>query len=218
MKDAADIDVTQQLLGGAKSRKAFLATLSTAAAAGTVLAAGGPTVFAAGKRMAQHAASFPKSDAEILNFALTLEHLEARFYEEADSRFGQYDTYLRRLIRDIRSDEETHVSALTSVLKGAGYKPVRGQSRYNFGGAFQSRHTLLKFSSELETTGVHAYLGQAGNIKTPALLLTAASILTVEARHTGAILGLMAKNPSLGAFDKGYTKQQILDIVKPILG
>ena len=69
--------------------------------------------------------------------------------------------------------------------------------------------------SSLENTGVHAYLGQAGNIKTPAYLLAAASIVTIEARHAGAIASIIGKpiNPS-GAFDKGWTAGHVLSAVK----
>ena len=75
-----------------------------------------------------------------------------------------------------------------------------------------------KFASTayvLENTGVHAFLGQASNIKDPKLLLTAASIVTVEARHSGAI-GLFLNKPIApnGPFDNGLTATEVLKTVK----
>jgi len=62
---------------------------------------------------------------------------------------------------------------------------------------------------------VHAYLGQAGNIKRAAYLLAAASIVTIDARHSGAIGSItgMKINPN-GTFDNGYTAHKILTEVK----
>ena len=67
----------------------------------------------------------------------------------------------------------------------------------------------------LENTGVHAYIGQAGNIKNSAYLLVALSIVTIEARHSGAIGGYLGKSiaPS-GPFDTGYTASKVLTAVK----
>lgn len=70
----------------------------------------------------------------------------------------------------------------------------------------------------MEDAGVHAYLAQAGNIKTPAILLTAASIVTVEARHAGAMRALLQRNLTDGAFDQGLTRAQIVGIAGPLIG
>ncbi|MGZ6636200.1 MAG: ferritin-like domain-containing protein, partial [Solirubrobacteraceae bacterium] len=67
----------------------------------------------------------------------------------------------------------------------------------------------------LENTGVSAYLGQAGRIKTPSILLTAASIVTVEARHAGAVAELLGKSISpSGASDVGKSMKDVLAALK----
>jgi hypothetical protein len=70
----------------------------------------------------------------------------------------------------------------------------------------------------LENTGVHAYLGQAGNIASPAYLGVAASIVTIEARHAGALGGYLKSSPKeitpSGAFDTGLSAADVLAAVK----
>jgi rubrerythrin len=198
------------------SRRAFLLKMFGGAAAVTAAAAVPVSAFASTRESAK-AAALPAGDLAILNFALTLEHLEAAFYTRAAARFS--GGYLGQLVRTLRFDEQSHVNALTAAIKGNGGAPVAAAMRYNWpAGTFANRTNFLNFAATLEQTGVHAYLGQAPAIKTPAILLTAASIVTVEARHAGAIKALQSKNPTQGPFDTGLTTNQILNIVSPLIG
>jgi hypothetical protein len=65
------------------------------------------------------------TDADILNYALTLEHLEDKFYRQGLANFTQdqfaaagYDATFYQNLKEISYDESTHVSFLTSALKG----------------------------------------------------------------------------------------------------
>ena len=198
------------------SRRAFLLKMFGGAAAVTAAAAIPASTFAATRETAKVAA-LPAGDLAILNFALTLEHLEAAFYVRAAARFN--GGYLGQLVRTLRYDEQSHVNALTAAIRANGGKPVAAAMLYKWpAGTFANRANFLSFAANLEQTGVHAYLGQAPAIKTPAILLTAAKIVTVEARHAGAIKALMNQNPTQGPFDEGLTTQQILAIVSPLIG
>ena len=64
----------------------------------------------------------------------------------------------------------------------------------------------------------YATLGQVGNIKTPAYLLAALSIVTIEARHAGAIGSYLKHAPTeiapSGSFDTGLSAAKVLAAVK----
>jgi rubrerythrin len=166
--------------------------------------------------LAQAAKGVPSSDVAILNFALTLEHLEAEFYKQASANIS--DANAKEFAGLVAGHEAAHVKALKAVL---GSKAVK-KPTFDFGSAVTDLPTFLKTAFTLENTGVHAYLGQAGNLKTPALLIAAATIVTVEARHAAAIAliqdatrikGSGGISPQ-GAFDTPKSKSAILKAVR----
>ena len=155
--------------------------------------------------------SFGKGDIGILNYALTLEYLERAFYNEATAKGKITDPKTRTFLSITTRDERAHVAFLKKAL---GSKAVK-EPKFDFQGIPSDEKKFAATAYVLENTGVHAYLGQAGNIKTPAYLLAAASILTIEARHSGAIGSII--NESIapnGSFDNGYSAAKVLAAVK----
>ncbi len=208
-----NLEISAQALNTPRKRTQFITGLA-AASAGMVAAAALPgSVLAAGR------SAVPAGDLAILNFALTLEHLESAFYNQAVATVPFEQAAVRYLAQTLRKDEATHVSALTAAIKGAGGTPVGAAPFYKFGAdTFKTQSGFLKLSYMLEDTGVAAYLGQAANIKTPSILLTAASIVTVEARHAGAIRYQYGLQPTISPFDGGYSKDKVLSIAGPLIG
>ncbi len=155
--------------------------------------------------------SFGKGDIGILNYALTLEYLESSFYNEATSARKITNRALSAFLKTVTTDENAHVKLLKSAL---GAKAVK-KPKFNFMGIPRDPAKFAATAYVLENTGVHAYLGQAPNIKDPEILLTAASIVTVEARHSGAI-GLYLGKPIApnGPLDNGFSAAKVLKAVK----
>lgn len=127
---------------------------------------------------------------DVLNFALTLEHLEAEFYVEGLAASGLVPMGADLMaIQTISAHENEHVAFLTSVISSLGGMPV-GKAMYdftaqgNFPNVFTSYQTFLAVAQTFEDTGVRAYKGQAGNLMSSNDLLRAAlRIHSVEARH-----------------------------------
>jgi rubrerythrin len=170
-----------------------------------------PSAFAASS--GRPPASFGKGDIGILNYALTLEYLERAFYEEAVASGALTDPHLAALAAKIKKDEEAHVAFLQTAL---GKKAVK-KPKFDFKGTTSNQAMFAATSQVLENTGVGAYFGQGFNIKAPAILKDAISILTVEARHAGAIgfyndATAAAVSPN-GAFDVPYTAAKVLKAV-----
>ena len=152
-------------------------------------------------------------DVGVLNFALTLEYLEATFYAEARSRVKAGGD-LKALIALLAKDERDHVSALTATIRKLGGKPV-AKPKFDF--AYDDTGGFLKLAQTFEDTGVSAYNGAAPAIKSKEVLAAAGSIVQVEARHAAAIRLRNGAQPSPLAFDRKLDEAQVLKAVKPFI-
>jgi Ferritin-like domain len=194
--------------------------VNTSSRAGFLRKAGGAlvgvTAFGALVPAFADAAAVPASDIAILNFALTLEYLEAAFYAEANANGKLTDKETQRFASVVANHENSHVQFLLKTLGSAAVaKPM-----FNFQGTTSDQSMFQATADVLENTGVHAYLGQVPNIKTKAVLVGAGRILPVEARHAAWIRDIRfqggttsAETPAPGAFEDGFTKAAILKIV-----
>jgi hypothetical protein len=188
------------------SRGAFIAR--GAIATGSLYGAG-----AVGGYVTRAFAQSGGGDLEILNFALTLEYLEAAFYEEALSK-AKLSGETKKLAQEIGDHEKQHVDALTGAIKKAGGKPVAAP-KVAF--PLTDEKSFLKLAQAFEDTGVAAYNGAAPMIKSVDVLGAAGSIVQVEARHAAAIHLLAGTDPTPGAFDKSLDKDEVLKAVKPYI-
>jgi hypothetical protein len=155
-------------------------------------------------------------DVEIVNFALTLEYLEAAFYTEAAKKVPGMSSDLTELVKEIRENEVEHVDALTATVKQLGGKPAAVPG-VDFGGAFASKDAFLKLANVFEDTGVSAYNGAAPGIESVDVLAAAGSIVQVEARHAALIRLQRNKPPAPLAFDKSSTADEVLAAVKSFI-
>ncbi len=159
------------------------------------------------------------SDVDVLNFALTLEYLEATFYEQGNAR-GLLSGQAKQYLDQIQKDEETHVTLVTQAIQKLGGTPV-AKPMVNLDGVFASKDKYLTTSFTFENVGVGAYLGAAGYIKNKTVLQAAAGIFGIEARHA-AIVGNLLNKPGengvyMGAFETPMTKAQVLAAAGPFL-
>ena len=157
------------------------------------------------------------ADLDILNYALTLEHLEDMMYQKAIAS-GALSGRALQLAQEFGAAEHQHAVTLTSVISQLGGTPAAARASYNFP-AFSDQASTLSFLIKIEDTGVGAYLGQVANIQSGTLLGAAASIYAVEALHTAALRTLvgMPANPN-GAFEKPLDMATVLAAAGPLLG
>jgi rubrerythrin len=151
-------------------------------------------------------------DVEILNFALTLEYLEADFYRQAAklSLKGDY----KSLAKDFGDNEQAHVDALAATIEKLGGKPVKSP-KFAFG--MKGQGDFEKLAVTLEDTGVSAYNGAAPMIASAEVLAAAGGIVQVEARHAAALRFLGGMEPTKGPFDQPLSKAKTLKAVEPLI-
>ena len=214
-------ETAQEAMDGLESRgDTRLGFLKKAGLAGGAVMGGGALLtaltpagaMAAGK--GRPPASFGKGDIGILNYALTLEYLEAAFYNEATAKDVASGAQESAFLKAVTADENAHVAFLKKAL---GSKATSAP-KVDFGDA-TSKAKWLPTSMVLENTGVKAYGGQALNIQSPAYIGAALSIWAVEARHAsvaGLLVAPQSKNisPEKGPFQTTATAAEILKAVE----
>ncbi|HEY3961490.1 MAG TPA: ferritin-like domain-containing protein, partial [Gaiellaceae bacterium] len=140
-------------------------------------------------------------------------YLEAAFYNGATAANLTLTPQAAAFLKVVTADENAHVKFLKKALGGKAAK----EPKFDFKGTNTNVEMFMKTSEVLENTGVHAYLGQVLNIKTPAYVAAAGSILTIEARHA-SVIGLL-NDPSgasiapNGPFDTPLSAAAVLKAV-----
>ncbi|HLH38840.1 MAG TPA: ferritin-like domain-containing protein [Bryobacteraceae bacterium] len=152
------------------------------------------------------------SDADIVQFALNLEYLEAEFYTVArtgktidqfgisitgsgnsgPTTGGQKVTFIEgstlALSADqIAQDEREHVALLRQTLSSLGVMPI-AKPAINLNAlqtGFESQEAFINLARAFEDVGVSAYGGAAPLLQNKTILAAAARILAAEAEHTG---------------------------------
>jgi Ferritin-like domain len=171
------------------------------------LAVGGGALLAALARVPAAAAA-SRGDVAVLNFALTLEYLQAAFYTEAE-RLGALRDDLRPIPRQLGGVERAHVNAIRTVLG----RQAIGRATFDFRGVTEESDAFLRTAVAFEDLAVAAYKGQAGRIQSPALLAAAISIHSVEARHAAWMRYLVGVQPAARAFDRPRSGAGVRQIV-----
>jgi Ferritin-like domain len=169
--------------------------------AGLVLAGG------AGASVAS-AAELRASDAAILNYALSLEYLQAAFYTEAEQR-GALSGALAEQAHVVGGHERAHVAAVLGALGSAAIK----RPSFDFHGVTESSKSFTETAVAFEDLAVAAYEEQAPRISSPAYLVAVVGIQSVEARHAAWIRRLAGVVPSINAFDEPASEARVKSLV-----
>lgn len=160
----------------------------------------------------------------VLNYALTLEHLENAFYRDGLANFTVdaftdlgFQPSVLDYLAQIGTDEAAHVDTLTTVITSLGGTPV-AEGQYDISAAIADLTTYLATAMALENTGVSAYTGAAQYLISNDELVTAAlTIHGVEARHAAYLNILNEENPFPAAFDEPLTPAEVVEIAGPFI-
>ncbi len=160
----------------------------------------------------------------VLNYALTLEHLENAFYRDGLASFTVesftalgFQPSVVDYIAEIGAHELAHVETLTTVITDLGGTPV-AEGVYDFAAAYADPTAFLATAMALENTGVDAYTGAAQYLIDNDDLLTAAlTIHGVEARHAAYLNVLNDEDPFPDAFDEPLTPAEVVEIAGPFI-
>lgn len=142
---------------------------------------------------------------DILNYALTLELLEADFYRQFLAA-GQIPAGAAfDAISVIKTHEDAHVAYLRGAVIAAGGTPVTGSAtagiRFNSSLLPATYADQLKYAQVLEDTNVRAYKGRAAELVGTDLLTPVLQIHSIEARHAARIRTMRGQQPWVSLSD-----------------
>ena len=148
------------------------------------------------------------SDADILNFALNLEYLEANFYLYVSTGSGltsaqnnggvpvegapgklNLDANTLAVAQALAQDEDNHIAGLQSAITSLGGTPIpQPLINLSANGAITTQAQFLVAARQFTALGGSAYVGSAQLlVSNPSVLTTAGQILGAEGQHAGAL-------------------------------
>jgi rubrerythrin len=234
MSDSAATDsAVRELAEDPSSRKRFFKMLGGAGAVGAfgaVLAACGDDdkdKNSSSSSTSTSSRAGNRSDIEIVNYALTLEYLEAEFYKQVIASGEIKDKAVVEIAKKFGATEQEHVDALKATATKLGGKPVAKPKTAFADVISKGPKTILETAATVENLGAAAYLGQAGRIKNKEVLAAALAIHSVEARHAAALNQLIGRGFGLkgglegsipdGAFAKPMDMAAVLKAAQPFI-
>jgi len=214
-------DQLSALDGVVPSRRGFLEGAAKLGGGALALGAAGSSAAAAGSEQ--------PSDVDIVNYALTLEHLEYAFYRDGLEEFSESEIAhaksVRRLtegvqysvtdlLEVVRDHEKAHVDALTETVEELGGHPV-GEAEYDFG--YSNATEFVGTAQALENTGVAAYAGAAPDIQNEEILSAALGIHSVEARHASILNFANGELPFPDVVDEALSMSEVQEIASQFI-
>jgi hypothetical protein len=138
-------------------------------------------------------------DRGIAAFLLTVEFVEADFYEQALAS-GKLKGPAAEVARRFGEQERQHERALSEAITRLGGEiPDRPKAKF----PLENQEAILTFASDIEGIGAASLLGQVGRIEDKELLAVVFSLHSVEGRHAATIDTLLGENPvPEGSFSK----------------
>lgn len=202
------------------SRRKFVALAGGTGSLGLLLAACGDddddstTSSTASTTTDDAIAQFGEGDLGIVNYALTLEYLEAAFYAQV-VKSNLFTGAQGALVKMFGEQEAAHVTALEATAKQLG-GPVAPAPKTQFDTS--DAMTTVTTAATVENLGAAAYLAQAPAIKDATILAAALSIHTVEARHAAALNTVIKETITPdGAFAKPLDATTVLAAAQPFI-
>ncbi|KAG9017834.1 hypothetical protein FRB93_004645 [Tulasnella sp. JGI-2019a] len=159
------------------------------------------------------------TDIDVLQYALTLEHLENTFYKQALDKFDDaafknagFESTVRERFVEIAQHEQDHVTFLTAALGNQATQPCQ----YSF--PYTDVKSFAALSMVLEGVGTSAYLGAAKFLGDKTLLTAAGSILTTEARQASWVSSsVLHESPWSGPFETPLDFNQVFTLASEMI-
>lgn len=200
-----------------QDRRKFLKFSGAAALSGAILMSGCellPSLNELPRGVRQKVIKFGKGDTGVLNYAYTLEQLEAAFYirvVENPSFSNIFTSEEQQILMDLRDHEVVHREFFKAALGGNAIPSLQ----FNFDSVnFRDRSSVLMTAKTFEDLGVSAYNGAGSLLKDQGLLTIAGKIVSVEARHAAAIRSVLDEDPKSFAGDD-IIDENGLDVARP---
>jgi hypothetical protein len=150
------------------------------------------------------AAGVGNRDRAAAVFLLSLEHLSAAFYSEAE-RVGALTGPRLAAAVELGAVERAHVRAYRALLGSR----AAAQPRFDFRGTTESDATFARAAVAIEDLTVAGYAAQLPRLRSPELLQAAMGVHSVEARHAAQVRILAGVAPAAYALDEPQDRAEV---------